>query len=342
MRRNLHLPLHSFSISFIGSERDERAFALRSAEVLGTVHHELAVTKAMLWDHLEPCLWHSELPFVTLAPVGKFLLSAEARKTVTVVLTGEGADEVFLGYRGYFRRAIRDTRAARQRGKIASAQSRRLKLDGVTARIVERLSLSIFHDSQRRALATGRALKAAGAKSSKPLINAIQETRIAGMPLDILCFLGDREEMAHSLEARVPFLDHRLYDCAKFISVDLKMRDGLEKAVLRDAAKGVLPDDVRLRRKTGFMLTSDAIDLFGADRASTKALRPFLSKAAFEDAKVFSYRASLVLSALARLPVSKRLPRLSRLRQNANKALMYMMQAHMLHRMFVTDPPWDR
>ena len=75
------------------------------------------------------------------------------------------------------------------------------------------------------------------------MINLVQEGRIAGMPLDILCFLGDREEMAHSLEARLPFLDHLLYDEAKRIPVDFKMRDGLEKAVLRDAAKGVLPED---------------------------------------------------------------------------------------------------
>ncbi len=64
----------------------------------------------MLWDNLEQCLWFSELPFVSLAPVGKFLLSQEARKFVTVVLTGEGADEVFLGYRRFFEEAIRDTR----------------------------------------------------------------------------------------------------------------------------------------------------------------------------------------------------------------------------------------
>jgi len=172
---------------------------------------------------------------------------------------------------------------------------------------------------------------------SKPLINAVQEARIAAMPFDILAYLGDREEMAHSLEARLPFLDHHLYDAAKFIPVDFKMRDGLEKAVLRDAAEGILPDDLRMRRKSGFMLTSDAADFFGADRQITKELRRrYLSRGAFDRSRVFSYAAYRLASMVARAP-SKRL---RRLRRNANKVIMYMMQTHMLHEMFVADPPW--
>ena len=116
MVRNLNSQLHSFSISFEGSDRNEQKFARRAAEHFGTAHHELNVTKQALWDHLEDCLWFSELPFVSLAPVGKFLLSAEARKHVTVVLTGEGADEVFLGYRSYFQKAIDQTRERQKAG----------------------------------------------------------------------------------------------------------------------------------------------------------------------------------------------------------------------------------
>jgi asparagine synthase (glutamine-hydrolysing) len=158
------------------------------------------------------------------------------------------------------------------------------------------------------------------------------------MPFDILAYLGDREEMAHSLEARLPFLDHHLYDAAKFIPVDFKMRDGVEKAVLRDAAEGILPDDLRMRRKSGFMLTSDAADFFGADRRITKGLRKrYLSREAFERSGVFSYGAYTLARTLARVPASKRL---RRLRRNANKVIMYMMQTHMLHEMFVADQPW--
>jgi asparagine synthase (glutamine-hydrolysing) len=329
MKRNLNAQLHSFSIAFVESGRNEQEYAARAADVIGTEHHELEVTKQALWENLDKCLWFSELPFVTLAPVGKFLLSELARRKVTVVLTGEGADEVFLGYRSFFQKAIRDTRSG-NRG--ASAKRRRLKM----GRTAEKLSLRIFHSSHRERLAKARSREAQSAVS-KPLINAVQEARIAAMPFDILAYLGDREEMAHSLEARLPFLDHHLYDAAKFIPVDLKMRDGLEKAVLRDAAEGILPDDLRMRRKSGFMLTSDAADFFGADRAATRELRRrYLSREAFERSRVFSYGAYRLTSMVARAP-SKRL---RRLRRNANKVIMYMMQTHMLHEMFVENPPW--
>jgi hypothetical protein len=120
------------------------------------------------------------------------------------------------------------------------------------------------------------------------------------------------------------------------------MRGGIEKAVLRDAAEGVLPDDIRLRRKTGFMLTTDAIDFFGADRKVSGKQRHHLSRQAFERAQIFSYGPYRVLRLLARVPATKRLPFLKRLRRDSNKVLMYMMQTHMLHHMFVADPPWKR
>jgi asparagine synthase (glutamine-hydrolysing) len=336
MKRNLRSDLHSFSISFVGSEGSEQKFTREAATLLGTTHHELAVSKEELWRDLEDCLWHSELPFVSLAPVGKYLLSAEAKKHVTVVLTGEGADEVFLGYRNFFARAIRDTLSG---VTVSSAQLRRLKRGKFLTALASRLSLLMFHRTHRRSIAAARSVRTSAAQPTKPLINAVQEARIAGMPLDILCYLGDREEMAHSLEARLPFLDHELYDFAKHIPVDFKMRGTTEKAVLRDAAKGVLPDDVRLRPKRGFMGTSDAIDFFGADREHTADLRRrHLSREAFECAGIFSRRAYLVVSAIAHLaPV---LPALKRLRRDSNKVLMYMMQTHMLHDMFVADPRW--
>jgi asparagine synthase (glutamine-hydrolysing) len=145
--------------------------------------------------------------------------------------------------------------------------------------------------------------------------------------------------MAHSLEARLPFLDHELYDAAKSIPVDLKMRGSVEKAVLRDAAKDILPEDIRLRPKRGFMQTSDAVDFYGADRARMDApRRRYLSREAFDQARIFSYRTFALLSLFARMP---RAPRwLGRLRRDSNKVIMYVLQTHMLHEMFVTEPRW--
>jgi asparagine synthase (glutamine-hydrolysing) len=334
MERNRSTPLHSFSIAFTGSQRDEQAFARRAADFLGTKHHELAVGRAELWKHLEDSLWFSELPFVTLAPVGKFLLSEEARKFVTVVLTGEGADEVFLGYRGYFQKALSGAPSA---SDASSLRRKRFRLAGRGGRSLARLSLLLVEKKHRARLKAARGAPAPEPAANRPLINRLQEARIADMPYDILCFLGDREEMAHSLEARLPFLDHELYDAARHIPAELKFREGVEKAVLRDAARGILPDDLRLRRKEGFMRTSGDVDLFGRDREFTAALRErYLSREAFEQAGLFSFRGYQALGLLA----SGRLPVLRRARRTANKAIMFIMQMHMLHRMFVAEPRW--
>jgi asparagine synthetase B (glutamine-hydrolysing) len=230
----------------------------------------------------------------------------------------------------------------RRKRRASSAQLRRLNLGGRAGRLVARLSLLLLDKSQRARVAAERAMASPPSPdTSKPLVNALQEARIAAMPFDILCFLGDREEMAHSLEARLPFLDHHLYDAAKRIPAGLKFRDGVEKAVLRDAAKDLLPDDLRLRRKQGFMRTSDDVDFFGADSVLTEELRrKYLSKQAFGDAGLFSYRAYVALRLVAKLPASKRLRLVSRTRGIANKLIMTIMQMHMLNRMFIAEPRW--
>jgi len=342
MKRNMTTELHSFSISFEGSEKNEREFALQASREIGTHHHDFSVTKQMLWDNLQDCVWHTELPFVSLAPVGKFLLSEEAKKFVTVALNGQGADEVFLGYKAFFRNALRDTRS-RDPKRGVSVRQRRLHVSGIPVPLMEKLSLLLFRKDRRAALTAQRANTEIGAGGfSRPLVNRVQESRIAGMPIDILGFLGDRVEMAHSLEVRVPFLDHKLYDMAKWIPDDFKMRDGVEKAVLRDAGKGIVPEDLRTRRKQGFMITSDPIDLFGTDSEATESLRIYLSREAFEAARVFSYRTYRFLSTLAQTPPWIPFAFAKRLRREANKVLMYIMQVHMLHHMFVVDPRWAK
>lgn len=219
---------------------------------------------------------------------------------------------------------------------MSSTPVRRLKLGAIS----RRFSLMVFHEHQRARIRSRRALATRGQRPEKPLINAVQEARIEAMPFDILCYLGDREEMAHSLEARLPFLDHRLYDAAKWIPVDHKIRGGFGKVVLREAAEGILPADVQFRRKSGFMLTSDAVDLWGTDQGAAARFERYLSRSMFEDAEVFSYRAYLLARLISRLPPRSR--RLRRLRQRSNKLIMYMMQTHMLHDMFVADPLWRK
>ena len=130
-----------------------------------------------------------------------------------------------------------------------SLQSRRLKLGRKSAD----LSLRIFHKNQRARLRSEREATSRAARASKLIVNAVQEARLAAMPFDILCYLGDREEMAHSLEARLPFLDHHLYDMAKSIPVDLKIRGGVEKALTTEEIDALIeekPDWLIIERES--------------------------------------------------------------------------------------------
>jgi hypothetical protein len=88
------------------------------------------------------------------------------------------------------------------------------------------------------------------------------------------------------------------------------------------------------------MFTSERIDFHGVDRGPTSKLRRHLSREAFERSQIFSYRAYRVVSLLARIPDWPRIPAFRWLRRNANTVMMYMMQAHMLHDMYVAHPRW--
>ncbi|MFO0994089.1 MAG: asparagine synthase (glutamine-hydrolyzing) [Hyphomicrobiales bacterium] len=340
MKKNTNQPFHSFSISFPGSGADEGEAARKAADFLGTQHHDLAVSRKMLWDHLGACVWFSELPFLTLSPVGLYLLSEQARKHVTVVLNGQGADEVFLGYRKFFMEAVRDTRLGQAAPMDLTARVTGMTPGGLSDWLLRWVSLFLFHKSRRSALVRARAGPKKKEPTSKPLINAVQEARIADMPLRILCYLGDRSEMAHSLEVRLPFLDHKLYEVARSIPVDFKVRNKVEKAVLREAARGVLPDDLRLRKKKGFMHTSAGLDFFGTDRTLTKTVRSYLGKDVFDAARVFSYGTYRVIRLLATIPAWARVSFLKKLHRFANQAILYIVEIHMLHARFIANPPW--
>jgi asparagine synthase (glutamine-hydrolysing) len=328
--KNLKSKPLSFSISFVDSDEDEGEFARRAAEFVGTEHHDLQVTRKMLWESMEDCLWYAEMPFNTLACVGKYLLSREARKHVTVVLTGEGADEVFLGYRGSFGFLTGDPKPKRGFRRIAAA-------------LGEWFDLMMFHRKHRRRVAEARKRARVGTASAKPAILRHQEWLLAVMPFGILSFLGDRSEMAHSLEARVPFLDHKLYDMAKSISVEYKasLKLATEKAVVREAARTLLPEDLRERPKVAFTVTNAAEDFFGRDRAFTKELRPYLRKAAFERTQMFSYGTYLLIRAVVSVPFLDRIPKLKRISYNAQRAIIHILQAHILQKQFIEEPRWS-
>ena len=278
-------PLRTFSLTFEDAEFDESAHQRELVEYLGTDHTSLRCTRADIAAAFPRTVFHTETPIVRTAPTPLMLLSGHVRDSgYKVVLTGEGADEVFGGYDLFKEAKIRRFMA-------------RLPESSMRPRILERLYPYLKHSP-----ATGRAFTEAFFKEGMEYIDepffahvprwtttrrigqffsndlraAIGQwdpyaSLVATLPPDIggwipmgrdqyveahtlmtgylLCSQGDRMAMANSIEGRFPFLDHRLIEFANCLPPQLKMRGLTEKYLLKKAMTGLLPDSVRTRTK---------------------------------------------------------------------------------------------
>lgn len=317
---------HAFTIAFVdeGEPYNEAEVAKRIASHVGVEHHVLEATTETLLDNLEPCLWHVETPISELAPVGKYLLSELAQRHVKVVLTGEGSDEVFLGYELY-RRV--------ENGNGAVPPSGRASLPATLISLIERWLVAAPKSAYAPVLAEGhkRGNESEQIEGRTALVQLQYQRLVTHLPRVILCAFGDRTEMAHSIEGRLPFLDHCLFEAAREIPVDHKIRDGVEKFIIRSIAEGLIPKEVVERRKWPLstrvppMLPGKhaALDRLLASHASARALR-----------RARIYRASVVrllrlVRAMPRLPPT--------LGQRIDRILFHICCVQILHSRFIAD-----
>jgi len=246
MTRIAGRPVTTFTIGF-GDRRDERSVARRLAEELGTDHHEYLES----YDELErispEVLWHMEEPVPgVLAPT--FLLARRIRGHVKVVLVGEGSDELFGGYARFHALTIpwrwlpdRVKTWAYQRGLNAFTSSQKTSL--YTSGLKESL-----RNSNREENFFHEALSASGGDVLNKVLRFEQEQELPNFQL----LRVDKMTMAHSVEARVPFLDHRLVEYVNSLPSHFKIRLWREKYLLRRACHGILPEYVLARRKQSF------------------------------------------------------------------------------------------
>ncbi|GAB3133736.1 asparagine synthase (glutamine-hydrolyzing) [Marisediminicola antarctica] len=264
----------TFAAGFGDPRNDELTWARRVSEHVGTDHHEVHVDAAD-FEHLWPKLtWHRDAPMSEPADIAVYRLAEAARQKVTVVLSGEGGDELFAGYPKY--RAAKAVAAISMlpgglRSSVAGALDRHLPHRLGRARIALRVLgerdqadqlrtwFAPFTSSEREALL-------AGVDSRPPVRDPRNPDVIRGMLLgdlrswlpDNLLERGDRMSMAASLELRPPLLDHRLVDLAFRLPSDLKVREGRTKWILKEVARRYLPAEVVDRRKVGFRVPLDA------------------------------------------------------------------------------------
>ncbi len=258
---------HSFSITFADAAIDERAAQRRMAGVLGTHHHEFEFSPDEIVGRLRQAVIAAEAPLKESYNTCSLALSALVRESGhKVVLTGEGADELFGGYVGY----RLDAAGGRPRG-IA---------DGIEALLEDELRTDLWGDSgffYERDYALFReareGLYAADVAAQLPLFDCTREAvvdrnRMAGrhrlhqrsysdfklrLADHLLADHGDRVAYAHSIEARYPFLDSDLIDFVRTIPPGLLVRDGTEKWLLRQVAARYLPPALAKREKFGFV-----------------------------------------------------------------------------------------
>ena len=293
-------PVHTFTIGFEERSFDERADARRVAERYGTEHHELLVRP-------EPELLLRALadafdePFADSSALPTYLVSQLAAEHVKVALSGEGGDELFGGYYTYQADLIADrlaplARTVRPLVEALPSSSRKASLDYKAKRFVRAAHLpplerhhgwkEIFSADVRTELTGRRAefdpvdvYRARYAETSAaPQLARLQDVDFGVYLVDDLLVKTDRASMAHSLEARVPFLDPVVTNLAFALPTRLKVRGLTKKVLLRKAAEPLLPKEVVHGRKRGFSIPAAAwlrgeLEPFARETLSPSALR---------------------------------------------------------------------
>jgi len=273
MARHAAGRLRTFTVGYdVPGAVDERRGAAELAQALSAEHSELVLAVPGVADLLE-MTWHLDQPLANAATLALFELSRVARRSVTVVLTGEGADELFGGYGKYtYPRLAMKLGAAGaplarvlarlpSRGRVAHL-AKLGKVLAIPDADAQFASLnSVFDDAARAALAPGAEHRPAaqrvgdrcGAATSSILDRMMRFDLLGYLPEDNLMKV-DRATMAHGLEARAPYLDRELVERALASPAESRAGWVNPKSLLREAVRPWLPARVFSRRKQAFEL----------------------------------------------------------------------------------------
>lgn len=273
-------PLQTFSVGYGESRYSELSEAAETARILGTEHHEVRVSSADFFGALPRLIWHEDEPICWPSSVSLYAVSKLAAERVKVVLTGEGADELFAGYERYryytlfsswlpawrtLPGGLRDSiNQWVQTSSLLPASARRKvghtflgRPDTLESLYLENFLCAFSRRQQQelRGSDPGEGTYAGylrywQAREGYPdldrLLYADQKTYLAE-----LLMKQDQMSMACSIESRVPLLDHELVGFAASVPADLKLR-GKGKYIMKRAAEAWLPNEVIYRKKKGF------------------------------------------------------------------------------------------
>jgi asparagine synthase (glutamine-hydrolysing) len=277
-------PIETFSVGYGEKEFSELRYARQVAEHIGSMHHEVRLSREEFFGSLPRLIWHEDEPIVWPSSVSLYYVARLARERVTVVLTGEGSDETLAGYTRYAW-TLMNARMDRVYRALTPGMLRRWVRDGIHSapigatlrRKLEHTFLgrdgaswpSFFYDNFYSAFSAHEGMELlseeargfagdayAGSmqfweKSAGDLLHRLLYTDIKTYLVELL-MKQDQMSMAASIESRVPFLDHILVEFTARIPAQHSIRGLAGKFILKSAVEDLLPKDIVYRQKMGF------------------------------------------------------------------------------------------
>ena len=279
MSQILDAPVKTFSIGFHEDSFNELKYARVAAKHFQTEHQEFIVTPDLV-ETIDELVWHFDEPFADPSSLPTFMVAKMARDYVTVVLSGDGGDELFAGYTRYrvdqrrsglgkLPRSIRRNLLRPLSEALPHGAKGRNFLYNTSLDAIDRYidSISHFGNLKKEALYAGNFRRnlngdfgkaasiykeiANGVSSGNPIDKLLYLDSKTYLPSDILTKV-DRMTMAASLEARAPLLDHELIEYVCKIPAGFKLKGGETKYIFKKALEGIVPNEILYREKQGF------------------------------------------------------------------------------------------
>ena len=277
-------PLQTFSVGYAEDTFSELPYARQVAEHIGSEHHAVRMSREEFFDALPELIWHEDEPIVWPSSVSLHFVARLAREHVTVVLTGEGADETLAGYTRYaftlknsradgvYRALtpalVRDfVRAGINGGHLPATLHRKLahtflvRNGGAWSSFYFDNFYSAFTADEQKDLLDDEVIDLAGDayagsmnywnKSNGNMLHRLLYTDIKTYLVELL-MKQDQMSMAASIESRVPFLDHKLVEFTATVPARYSINGLSGKSILKSAAEDLLPKSVIYRTKMGF------------------------------------------------------------------------------------------
>lgn len=271
--KEINPDLRTYSVGFQQSNYSEIDVAQESAVKLNIKNTSKIITAEEYRDELPKIMWHMDDPLADPACVPLYFVAREASKQVKVVLSGEGADELFGGYNIYrehhslacfryvptfLKRLLRELAL-----RMPEGVKGRSFLERGTTPLEQRYigNAKMFSEQEKHQLLsnyksefTNELITSSIYEQSlgQHVVNRMQHLDMCTWLRGDILLKADKMTMAHSLELRVPFLDKEVFDLASKIPAEWKTINGTTKYILRKAFEGIVPDHVFMRKKLGF------------------------------------------------------------------------------------------